>query len=96
MRLNRPILLFIMSEKHPVTEGDIELDPGQRKKLDTFRQRAKHMHENSEVERVYQVFDSLDQFSTAAANAIGRLAKCLAPDREGTGGAIDTSESGPS
>src|SRR5215468_11021728 len=26
MRLDRPILLFIMGERHPVTEADIELD----------------------------------------------------------------------
>jgi hypothetical protein len=36
------------------------------------------MRDNSEVERVYQVFDSLDQFSTAATAAVGRLVQHLA------------------
>jgi hypothetical protein len=82
MRLNRPILLFVMGEKHAVTEADIELDPDKRRKLESFRRRAKRMREGSDVNRVYQVFDSLDEFSTAAATAIGRLAISPAPERE--------------
>ena len=77
MRLGRPILLFLMSDKHPVTEADIELDPGKRRKLEAFRKRAKRKRVGSEVERVYQVFDSLEQFSAAAAIAVGRLAQHL-------------------
>jgi hypothetical protein len=92
MRLNRPVLLFVMGEKHPVIEADIELDPEKRKMLEVFRQRAKRMHEGSEVERVYQVFDSLEQFSTAAATAIGRLAEYIKPARADAIGAIDESE----
>ena len=76
-RLGRPILLFIMGEKHLVTEADVELDRKKRKKLDAFRQRAKRTREGSEVERVYQVFDSLEQFSSQAAIAIGRLAEYI-------------------
>ena len=67
-----------MGEKHPVTEADIELDPAKRKKLDAFRERAKRMRESSEVNRVYEVFESAEQFSAAAATAIGRLAQHLA------------------
>jgi hypothetical protein len=93
MRLDRPILLFVMGEKHPITEADIELNPDKRKKLEAFRERAKRMHEGSEVERVYQIFDSLARFSTAAATAIGRLARHLKPGPENPEGAIDESES---
>ena len=77
MRLGLPILLFEMGEKHPVTKADIEIDPDKRRKLEEFRERAKRMREGSEVERVYEVFDSLEQFSTAAAIAVGRLARYL-------------------
>jgi tetratricopeptide (TPR) repeat protein len=77
MRLKRPILLFIMDKKHPIIEEDIELDPDKRQKLDAFRERAKCMREGEEVQRVYDTFESLEQFSTAAAIAIGRLARDL-------------------
>jgi hypothetical protein len=78
VRLDRPILLFIMDEKHSVTEADIELDPDKRKKLEEFRESAKKMGDGSEVERIYEVFESLEQFSTAAIKAVGRLAQYLA------------------
>ncbi len=81
MRLKRPILLFVMDKKHPIIEEDIELDPDKRRKLDAFRERAKLMREGEEVHRVYQTFESLDQFSTAAAIAIGRLAQHLGLNR---------------
>jgi tetratricopeptide (TPR) repeat protein len=77
IRLNRPILLFIMGDEHPVKRADIELESDKRKKLDAFRERAKRMRGGSEVERVYEVFESLEQFSTAAAIAIGRLVSNL-------------------
>jgi hypothetical protein len=80
MRLDRPILLFIMGEKHPLTEANIEFDPDKRKKLEAFRERAKRMKDGSEVERVYEVFESLQQFSEAAAIAVGHLIQHLKPD----------------
>jgi tetratricopeptide (TPR) repeat protein len=73
MRLDRPILLFIMGDKHPLTKADVETDPDKIKKLDTFRERAKRMREESEVERVYEVFEDQPQFVAKAAAAIGRL-----------------------
>jgi hypothetical protein len=73
MRLKRPILLFTMDKKHPVLEEDIELDLDKRQKLDAFRERAERMRRGEEVQRVYQTFDSLELFSTAAAIAIGRF-----------------------
>jgi hypothetical protein len=73
MRLGRPILLFIMGDDHPVKKADIETDPDKRKKLDSFRERAKRAREDGEVHRVYETFESLEQFAPAAATAIGML-----------------------
>jgi tetratricopeptide (TPR) repeat protein len=77
MRLKRPILLFIMDKKHPIFEEDVELDPDKRRKLDAFRERAKRMRDGDEVQRVYQTFESLEDFSTAATIAIGKLTQQL-------------------
>ena len=46
-RLDRPILLFIMGEKHPVREADVEMNAAKRKKLKLFRERAKQMKPDS-------------------------------------------------
>jgi hypothetical protein len=92
MLRGRPILLFIMGERHVVTKVDIETDPDKLKKLDAFRERAKRMREGGEVERVYEVFDSLEQFSTAGATAIGRLARYLSPETGEIVGATDRPE----
>src|ERR1041385_630140 len=40
VRLDRPILLFIMGNDHLIKERDVELDPAKKKKLDAFRERA--------------------------------------------------------
>jgi hypothetical protein len=77
MALGRPIVLFIMGDDHPVKKADIESDPDKLKKLNEFRERAKRMRNDSEVHRIYEVFDSLEQFSTAAATAIGNLVRYL-------------------
>jgi hypothetical protein len=82
LKLRRPILLFIMGEKHPVTEADVELDPDKRTKLNAFRERAKRWADGSEVERVYKEFESLNQFAAEVAKAVGRLAQHLASDNE--------------
>lgn len=82
LRLGRPIILFIMGPDHLVKQADIEADPEKRRKLDQFRERAKLMREGSEVQRIYELFDGLEQFAEAAAIAIGNLARFL----EGTGG----------
>jgi nucleoside phosphorylase len=90
IRLNRPILLFIMGENHPVKKADIEFDSEKRRKLEAFRERAKRAR-NSEVERVYEVFDSVEQFVVAAAIAVGRLAQHLASESRAT--RVSTTES---
>lgn len=73
MELGRPILLFIMGPKHPITEADVELDPDRRARLDAFRGRAKRMRSGDQVERVWEEFNDLNEFATAAATAVGRL-----------------------
>jgi tetratricopeptide (TPR) repeat protein len=76
-RLNRPILLFIMGDDHLVKKADVETDSEKIKKLDGFRERAKQMPNDGVVHRIYEVFDSAEQFSTAAATALGNLVRYL-------------------
>ena len=68
LRLGRPILLFIMGENHPLLrEADVEIEPENRKKLQAFRERAKKMGPDSEVQRVFTLFDSPEEFAFEAA-----------------------------
>jgi hypothetical protein len=76
LRLGRPILLFIMGDAHQVLEADVELDPVKRAKLSVFRERAKK-EANSEVHRVYAVFESREQFAKQAAQSIAELRRHL-------------------
>ena len=57
-RLERPTLLFIMGDDHPVTRKDIERDAAKEKQLDAFRERAKKKP-GSALDRVYCVFSLL-------------------------------------
>ena len=72
-RLNRPIVLFIMGEKHPVTEADVELNEEKRTKLSAFRERAKKMGPGSSVHRVYATFDSLEEFKDHLGASVASL-----------------------
>lgn len=72
-KLNRPILLFIMGDKHPVTKADVETDPTKVAKLNAFRDRAKQMKPGSSVHRVYATFDSLEEFERKAIHAVADL-----------------------
>ena len=62
VRLERPILLFIMGQDHPGKRGDFESDPDKLAKLDAFRERAKRMSPDAGVHRVYAEFNSLEEF----------------------------------
>lgn len=77
MRLGRPILIFIMGDKHPITLADVETDAAQIEKLNRFRERAKKMREDSDVERIYETFESKEDFATRAAIAVGKLSESL-------------------
>jgi hypothetical protein len=76
-RLNRPILLFIMGEKHPVIEADVEANATKKRKLRAFRERAKNMGPDSLVHRVYATFDSLEEFKEKAIHAVANLRRYL-------------------
>jgi len=83
LRLRLPILLFIMGDDHPTKKADVERDAVKIAKLDAFRERAKRESETSEVNRVYEEFESLEHFAQAAAIAVGRLARDL-DQKDGT------------
>jgi hypothetical protein len=76
-RLDRPILLLIMGEKHPVIEADVESNATKKKKLKAFRERAKKMGPDSLVHRVYASFDSLEEFKEKAFRSISDLQRHL-------------------
>ena len=76
-KLARPILLFIMGEKHPLRKPDIESDPAKKQKLDAFRERAKKMRPDSFVHRVYAIFESLEEFTAKAIHAVAGLRRYL-------------------
>lgn len=76
-RLQRPILLFIMGDKHQVLIADVETDPPKREKLSVFRERAKQMGPDSPVHRVYATFNSLEEFSKHAIQAVANLRRYL-------------------
>ena len=73
-RLGRPILLFVMSDDHPVLPADVEPDAKKRKKLKAFREQAKRVDPKKAPERVYDVFASEAEFAKKAAIAVGLLA----------------------
>lgn len=76
-RLERPILLFIMGDKHQVLPADVETDMAKRAILNAFRERAKRMTRDSPVHRVYATFDSLEQFTARAIQAVADLRRYL-------------------
>jgi len=83
LRLGRPILLFIMGEKHLVR--DSESNATKRKKLNAFRERAKKMTADSSVNRVYATFDSLEDFKEKIGSSIAELRRHLDAQSEPTG-----------
>jgi hypothetical protein len=76
-RLGRPILLFLMGEDHPVRRADVETDPVKCRLLREFRERAKRMAPDSEIHRVYQTFNSLEEFEPMAIHAMAELRRHL-------------------
>jgi tetratricopeptide (TPR) repeat protein len=76
-RLERPILLFIMGDNHPVRKGDVETSAARIEKLNAFREGAKRMRPDSQVHRVYATFDSLEEFTPKAVQAVAGLRRHL-------------------
>lgn len=65
-RLGLPTLIFIMGEDHLVRERDVESDPDKKRKLEEYRERAKQG-------RMYEVFESLEDFKEKAIHAVANL-----------------------
>ncbi len=76
-RLNRPILLFIMDDNHPVTKNDIETIKSKETRLNAFRERAKKKEVGSSVNRVYAVFNSLGDFISKTGSPLNELCQLL-------------------
>ena len=76
-RLERPILLFIMGDRHLGHEADFEANASEKKKLNAFRKRAKQMKPDSPIHRVYATFDSLEEFTSKATQAVADLRRYL-------------------
>lgn len=81
LRLDRPILLFIM-DNHPVLPKHVETDSDKIDKLNAFRERAKKISSDSNIERVYDVFDSLETFKKLIGPAISRLKDDIAHSKD--------------
>ena len=76
-QLERPILLFIMGDNHPITVSDIEGNAANKKKLKAFRENAKRLKPDSSVHRVYATFETLDEFKEKASQSIAELRRHL-------------------
>ena len=72
-RLDRPMLIFIMAEDHPLTEADVEFDADKRVKLVAFREQVKRASAEVPVPRVYKEFRDVAEFSVAAAQSVAAL-----------------------
>ncbi len=66
-----------MGEEHKLTEADVELDTAKREKLNAFRELAKGMGPDSQVHRVYAIFNSLEEFKEKAAISVANLRRYL-------------------
>ncbi len=76
-KLELPILLYIMDDEHPGKKSDFEKDPEKEIKLDAFRERAKAFSSDSSVQRVYSVFNSLQDFKDKLGSSLAELGKHL-------------------
>jgi hypothetical protein len=72
-RLNLPIHLFLMDSRYPSPDFGIESD-AIREKLAAFIERAKLFRPWSQVDRIYDTFSSLNQFTAQAVRAAARIA----------------------
>lgn len=76
-RLGRPTLIFIMGERHPVTEADVELDAVARERLASLRDEVKRATADSTAHRVYFEFNDLNEFTRAALQSVAELRRHL-------------------
>ena len=69
-RLERPTVIFVMGEDHPVKSADVERNPDKFQKLEEFRERAK-------AGRIYVTFNSFEEFKEEALLAVAKLKEYL-------------------
>lgn len=79
VRLKRPVLLFLMGDKHPRIESEIELDADKRTKLAAFRELAKRSAPGSAVNRVYGTFECLEQLEEIIGAPLAEMQRHLGP-----------------
>jgi hypothetical protein len=68
-----PTRLLVMGDRHPIPRELIERDPDKQRKLAAFRASAKKLEVTGDLHRIYQTFDSLEEFKLAIANAAHSL-----------------------
>ena len=73
-----PTRLLIMGDNHPIARVHAERDPNKLRKLEAFRTSAKKLEATADLHRIYQTFDSLEEFKVAIANAAQSLRDHLA------------------
>ena len=66
-----------MGDDHPVKKSDIETDPKKEEKLNAFRKRAKLASPLGKVNRVYSVFNTLEEFKGKIASSLKELCQLL-------------------
>jgi diadenosine tetraphosphate (Ap4A) HIT family hydrolase len=76
--LGRPTLLFIMGDSHPVAMGNVEKSRKNERKLKAFCKRAKRASPGGKVNRVYAVFESLEEFRAKIGSSLTNLCQHLA------------------
>lgn len=75
VKLNLPILIFMMSREHKVLPSDLEKTRKGKKKLEDFRRKVLEMSNGDS--RVYKDFNDLESFKVEALLAIGKLSAHL-------------------
>jgi hypothetical protein len=77
LRLGRPILLFLMGDDHSLKFDEIERDTEKERKLNAFRERAKLIGPDSNLSRIYAVFNDLAEFAEEAHQSVAELRRYL-------------------
>ena len=82
---------YLMGANHLGKEDDFERDPEKKAKLNAFRERAKKSSPQSKVNRVYAVFNNLEEFKEKLGSSLAELKTHLdaaeATDRQANRGA---------
>jgi len=75
LKLGRRILLFYMGDDYLVHKDDVETDKSKKEKLAKFKEKAKKKSSNSEVTRIYDVFNNIDDFKMKVQQSLANIQK---------------------